>query len=72
MYYINKDLSVLIHILFGKINAPFALNILKLFAILHFFSSSQLLLMLDAIYDSLNEDALLRSLKESHCPCFEK
>ena len=72
MYYINKGLSVLMHISFDKINAPYALNILKLFAFLHFFSSSQLLLILDAIKDSLNEGALLRSLKESHCPCFEK
>ena len=30
------------------------------------------LLVLDAIYDSVNEGALLRSLIKSHCPCFEK
>ena len=72
MYYINKGLRVLMHILFGKINAPYALNILKLFGFFHFFSYRQLLLILDAINDSLNEDALLRSLKESHCLCFEK
>ena len=45
---------------------------MKLFAFLHFFSPSQLLLILDATYDSLNEDALLRSLIKSHRPCFEK
>ena len=30
------------------------------------------LLILDAIYDSLNEGALLRSPIKSHCPCFDK
>ena len=35
---------------------------------LQFFSPSQLLLILDAIYDSLNEGALLRNLIKSHCP----
>ena len=72
MYYIKIGLNVLMHGLFGKIYTPTALKILKLFAFLHFFSPSQLLRILDAIYDSLDEGALLRSLIKSHCPCFEK
>ena len=49
---------------------PKNFEIICIFAFL--FTQPYFAYFIDAIYDSLNEGALLRCLVKSQCPCFEK
>ena len=52
---------------------PYCFEILKLFAFFAFLFTRQTFAYFRCcMYDFLNEGALLRSLKNRHCPCFEK